>query len=324
MADRSTLERNVALFAFTGLSAAAYGAYVLWHRRRQSVMLAPVASTSRGKFVLFGKTGDEFRGDNPMDPPRALFDPYFWLRDDDRKDSEVISHLRRENAHARKKMQHLKGTVDYLYKEMLSHVKETDDAVPYPFGDYYYYSRTVEGLSYKLYCRKRQGLASGSSVVSGKDDLCSPEEVLLDMNEQAKGLAHCDLEALEPSPDHTVLAYSLDTLGYETFSIFFKHLGTGNMLSDELVDTCGEVEWGKDACFVYYTTVSHGRESKRRGALQYLMCCCACVCGSTTKHTAHTSSGGTDSALLSQPTNCYSPKQTSCSTCRSSEAEAAS
>jgi hypothetical protein len=210
--DRGALlERSVPFFAVAGLSAAAYASYILWHRRRQLDMLAPVASTARGKFVLFGKVGDEFRGDEPMDPPRTLFDPYFWLRDDDREDEEVLSHLRQENAHTKHQMQHLTANIDDLYREMLSHVKETDNAVPYPFGSYYYYTRTVEGLSYKIYCRKRAGLVPGCAVVRSKDDLAAHEEVLLDMNHEAKGLKHCDLEATEPSPDHTILAYSLDT-----------------------------------------------------------------------------------------------------------------
>ena len=32
--------------------------------------------------VLFGKVGEEQRGDNPMAKPIKLDDPYFWMRDD--------------------------------------------------------------------------------------------------------------------------------------------------------------------------------------------------------------------------------------------------
>ena len=40
--------------------------------------------------VYFGLTPekpDEYRGTNPMDPPIKHSDPYFWLRDDERKDT---------------------------------------------------------------------------------------------------------------------------------------------------------------------------------------------------------------------------------------------
>ena len=44
---------------------------------------------------------------------------------------------------------------DDLYQEMLSHMKQTDISVPYRDGDWWYYSRTEEGLQYAIHCRKR-------------------------------------------------------------------------------------------------------------------------------------------------------------------------
>jgi hypothetical protein len=38
----------------------------------------------------------------------------------------------------------------------------------------------------------------------------------------AKGKKHCDVACVEPSPDHTVVAYSVDYTGYETYDIYFK------------------------------------------------------------------------------------------------------
>ena len=61
-----------------------------------------------------------------------------------------------------------------LYQEMLGHIKQTDDTVPYRENGYFYYSRTREGLQYPIYCRKR-------------GQLNAPEEVILDQNELAKG-----------------------------------------------------------------------------------------------------------------------------------------
>ena len=37
-----------------------------------------------------------------------------------------------------------------LYDEHLSHLKETDDQIPYRQGDYFYYTRTIKGKSYKV------------------------------------------------------------------------------------------------------------------------------------------------------------------------------
>ena len=88
-----------------------------------------------------------------MDPPVAIKDPYGWLRDDDRKDKEILAHLEAENAYSQKITGHLKGLQDKLYKEFLSSIQETDYTTPRPRGNYWYYSRTFEGKSYRQYCR---------------------------------------------------------------------------------------------------------------------------------------------------------------------------
>lgn len=74
-------------------------------------------------------------------------------------------------------MAHTVDFCDKLFLELKSHVKETDQEVPYKHGEYYYYSREVEGLSYKIRCRK--------ASIDGK------EEILLDENKLASGKPHC-------------------------------------------------------------------------------------------------------------------------------------
>jgi oligopeptidase B len=87
-----------------------------------------------------------------------------------------------------------------LYQEMLARIKETDLSVPVKIDDYYYYTRTEEGLQYSIYYR-------------GRDEQGREEEVLLDLNELAAGHPYLGLGAYEVSPDHRLLAYSLDTSG---------------------------------------------------------------------------------------------------------------
>ena len=48
-----------------------------------------------------------------------------------------------------------------LYAEMLSHIKETDESVPYRDRGWFYYVRTVEGSQYPIHCRR---LATGPTV----------------------------------------------------------------------------------------------------------------------------------------------------------------
>jgi len=50
--------------------------------------------------VYFGvdpENPDRFKGESPMSPPKIKVDPYFWLRDDDRENKEVLEYLKAEN-----------------------------------------------------------------------------------------------------------------------------------------------------------------------------------------------------------------------------------
>ena len=106
-----------------------------------------------------------------------LVDNYFWLRE--KTNPAVIAHLEAENAYAAAVMKPTEALQEKLYNEILSHIKQTDNSVPYRWDDYFYYTRTIEGKQYPIFCRKQGSLSA-------------PEQVLLDLNEMAKeiGRAH--------------------------------------------------------------------------------------------------------------------------------------
>ena len=78
----------------------------------------------------------------------------FWLRDDERKNEKVLAHLRLENEYAKQELSHFDDLRKELYDEHISHLKETDDKAPSRHNKYFYYARTVKGLSYSIFCRK--------------------------------------------------------------------------------------------------------------------------------------------------------------------------
>src|SRR6266436_6415689 len=82
-----------------------------------------------------------------------LVDNYFWLRE--KSNPAVISHLEAENTYTAAVMKPTGALQDQLYSEILSHIKQTDTNVPYRWGNSFYYSRTVEGKQYPIYCRKQ-------------------------------------------------------------------------------------------------------------------------------------------------------------------------
>lgn len=54
-----------------------------------------------------------------LDPPVAIANPYGWLRDDKRKNKEVLDYLDAENAYTKQVTQHLDKLQQELYDEFL-------------------------------------------------------------------------------------------------------------------------------------------------------------------------------------------------------------
>lgn len=171
-------------------------------------------------------------------------DNYFWLRN--RGNPEVIKYLEAENKYAQEIMKPTGQLQEKLYNELLSRIKETDLSVPEKIDDYHYYTRTEEGKQYQIYCRK-------------KGNLNASEEVLLDLNELAVGHPYLALGVYKVSPNHQILAYSLDTNGSESYNLYFKDLESGKLFKDEIPNTYYSVEWANDNQTVFYTVLDEAK-----------------------------------------------------------------
>lgn len=196
--------------------------------------------------VLFGAVEGEMRG-NPgdilMDPPISRQDNYFWLRNDTRKNEEVLNYLKEENQFTENHMVDTKELQTQLYDEMLSRIKEDYDSYPSPHGDggwnspYYYFVRTVKGKSYTIHCRINKS--------NGE------EEVLLDENELAEGKEHCDVSGFSITPNHKIISYGVDEDGDEKYKFYMKNLETGKMIDHSVPDLmyCGYDWYDNDNLF---------------------------------------------------------------------------
>ena len=140
----------------------------------------------------------------------TLVDDYAWMRDKSSKD--LIGYLEAENSYTESFMKPLDDLQQRLYAEMLSHIKETDESVPYKDGDWLYYTRTVEGAQYAIHCRK-SALETNSS-----------EEILLDVNRLAEGQAFMSVGGMAISPDGWLMAYSTDNTGFRQYTLHIRDL----------------------------------------------------------------------------------------------------
>ena len=177
-------------------------------------------------------------------------DDYYWLRD--KASPEVIRHLEAENNYTRQVMGHTEGLQKRLYDEMVGRIQETDTSAPVTYGGYHYYTRTEEGKQYAIHCRRRGSMDA-------------EEQVLVDLNGivEEERLEYLTLGFIKVSPDHRLLAYSLDRDGNENFTIHFKDLETGEHLPDGIVGAAYSAEWGNDCMTLYYCTQDEAKRSDK-------------------------------------------------------------
>ena len=189
----------------------------------------------------------EYHGD-------VFIDPYEWLRD--KSDPEVLDHLNAENAYTEKLTDDLAPLRQQIFDEIKARTKETDLSVPTRRGTWWYYGRSFEGKQYSVQCR---------CPVADLDDWSPPqfdehtqipgEQILLDENAEAEGHTFFALGAASVSIDANILAYSVDVVGDERYTLRFKDLRTDERYPDEITDIGAGVTWAADSQTVYYVTV---------------------------------------------------------------------
>jgi len=166
-------------------------------------------------------------------------DEYYWLRDDARQDSGVLAHLAAENAYKDATLAPLRPLEEKLFAEIVGRIKQDDVTVPYLDRGHWYYRRYEAGDEYPVYARKAGSLEA-------------PEQVLLDLDELARGRDYYDVAEFEVSPDNRLLAYAEDTVGRRQYTLRFKDLETGRTLPDALANVEAAVAWAADSRSVLY------------------------------------------------------------------------
>ncbi len=176
----------------------------------------------------------------------TLRDDYFWMRE--KKDPEVRAYLEAENSYTDAVMKPTEPLQKTLYAEMLGRIKETDLSVPFRERGFFYYSRTEQGKSYPIHCRKKT--------------LDGPEEVILDVNELARGEKFMSVGTWRASDDGNWLAYTTDKSGFRDYDLHVKDLKTGRLLPDT-VERVRSVAWAADNKTLFYATTDPAKRPFR-------------------------------------------------------------
>ncbi|MGP5696096.1 S9 family peptidase [Brachybacterium alimentarium] len=180
----------------------------------------------------------------------TVVDPYEWMRD--KTDPEVISHLEAENAYADARTAHLTELRSTLVTEFVGHTQETDLSVPVRRDGWWYITRTTAGDDYPAFTRVAD---AGALPQVEPGVLLEGEQMLLDAQAEAAGAEFYSLGGLAPSPDHTLLAYAVDTAGDERFTLVVKDIASGEVLDETVTGTGYGLAFSTDQQWLFYARV---------------------------------------------------------------------
>ena len=165
----------------------------------------------------------------------TLVDDYHWLRD--RSDPDTISYIDAENAYANTVTAQFANLSKEIYEELITRIPEDEADPPLVIDGYEYYQRMEKGKQYPQYCRRQ--LPEGEEVV------------IIDQNALSEGYDFFHIDSVKPSPDHSKVAYSVDTDGSEHYDVRIMDISTRNVIDDRVLRT-GGFEWGSSGQSIYY------------------------------------------------------------------------
>jgi oligopeptidase B len=166
-------------------------------------------------------------------------DEFYWLRDDTRKDPEVLAYLESENAYFDKAMEPFDALKQTMYTEMTSRLDPDESSVPYFKDGYWYYSRYEPGQEYAIHARR-------------KGSMDAAEEILLDGNARAKDRDFYRLWNIEVSDDHRYVAVAEDFTGRRIDEIRILDTREGVFLPEVIGNAEESLAFSADGEYLFY------------------------------------------------------------------------
>ena len=196
---------------------------------------------------------------------RTRVDPYHWMKDDAWQEvmrdpsvlrADIREYLEAENAYTKARLEEPTADLrEALFQEMKGRIKEDDSTVPEIDGPFAYYSRYREGGEYPIIARRDAADAFNPNAA---------ETILLDGDKMAEGTDYFSFGSVDTSPDHSLIAYALDTQGSEFYTVTITNIETGEPAGAPISDSYGSFEWSEDGKSIFWV---HRDENARPDAV---------------------------------------------------------
>ena len=164
-------------------------------------------------------------------------DNYYWIRDDERNDPEVIQYLESENAYADAWFKSKHDYKSEIVTELMAQVPDEEISFPVKNGDFKYFRKIQKNDQLPKYFRT---------------DAANKTVMYLDPNIKLRNQKYYSIGSVSPSPDNNLIAFTEDNNGRRQYDIKFLDPITLDITNPKIDDASGNIIWSKNNKHIVY------------------------------------------------------------------------
>tara|TARA_B100000035_G_C21034436_1_gene570109 strand:- start:617 stop:2656 length:2040 start_codon:yes stop_codon:yes gene_type:complete len=163
-------------------------------------------------------------------------DNYYWLRDDSRKNKEILNYLKEENKYSKHWFKSTGINTNKIFSEYKKRLPKLEESYPMEIDGYKYFSTISISSEHRKYYRiyKKQ------------------KKLILDVNKLSKGKKYYDISGIQPSRNHKLFAYGEDMNGRREYSIVIKDIDKNKVIEKNECSSSGGIIWNTDSTGYFY------------------------------------------------------------------------
>ena len=173
------------------------------------------------------------------------------LKDKEKLNPEVREYLEQENSYTELKLEGTKDIQTKLFDEIKGRIKLDDESLPYKDHSYEYWTKTTAKGNYSIKLRKKIGTNEVEEIWNG------------DKEKEKIKTEYFGIGDLEVSNNDKFLAYSLDTKGSEYYTIYIREIKTHKIISKEIQETSGSINFSLDDKYIYYSSLDKNHRARK-------------------------------------------------------------
>jgi oligopeptidase B len=173
------------------------------------------------------------------------------LRDKTKLDPEVKKYLDEENSYADHHLKDTKNLQKKLFDEVKGRIKLDDESLPYKDHTYEYWTKTTTMGNYSIKLRKKINTDEVEEIWNGDDE------------KKKLKTEYFGVGDLEVSNNDKYLGYSLDIKGSEYYTIFIRDIKTNKIITKEIPETSGSIEFSLDDKYIFYSKLDENHRARK-------------------------------------------------------------